>query len=29
MSGPGFKAFASDFPEGTVVRVTAEVVLPK
>lgn len=26
--GPGFKAFASDFPEGTVIRVTAEVVLP-
>jgi|SRR5215217_7680675 len=26
--GPGFKAFAADFPEGTVLRVTAEVILP-
>lgn len=26
--GPGFKAFASDFPKGSVLRVTAEIVLP-
>lgn len=26
--GPGFKAWAKDFPEGTVLRVTAEIVLP-
>lgn len=26
--GPGFKAFAKDFPPGTVLRVTAEIVLP-
>lgn len=26
--GPGFKAFADDFPEGTILRVTAEIVLP-
>lgn len=26
--GPGFKAFADDFPEGTRLRVTVEVVLP-
>lgn len=24
--GPGFKAFAEDFPEGTVLRITAEIV---
>jgi len=28
-SGPGFKAFASDFPAGTVIRVTAEIILPQ
>jgi len=27
-SGPGFKAFADDFPPGTVLRVTAEIILP-
>lgn len=26
--GPGFKAFADDFPAGTILRVTAEIVLP-
>ena len=26
--GPGFKAFAKDFPSGTVLRVTAEIILP-
>lgn len=26
--GPGFKAFAEDFPEGTVLRITAEVIVP-
>jgi len=26
--GPGFKAFAEDFPIGTVLRITAEIVLP-
>lgn len=26
--GPGFKAFAADFPEGTIIRITAEIVLP-
>lgn len=26
--GPGFKAFARDFPPGTILRVTAEVLLP-
>jgi hypothetical protein len=26
--GPGFKAFAKDFPDGTVLRVTAEIILP-
>lgn len=26
--GPGFKAFATDFPEGTQLRITAEVVIP-
>jgi hypothetical protein len=28
VSGPGFRAFAADFPEGTVLRITAEIVLP-
>jgi hypothetical protein len=28
VSGPGFKAWANDFPEGTILRVTAEVILP-
>lgn len=27
VSGPGFKAFAKDFAEGTVIRVTAEILL--
>lgn len=27
-AGPGFKAFAKDFPAGTVLRVTAEVIPP-
>lgn len=26
--GPGFKAFAKDFPPGTILRITAEVILP-
>lgn len=29
LHGPGFKAFAKDFPEGTVLRVTAEIILPE
>lgn len=24
--GPGFKAWASDFPEGTQIRITAEII---
>jgi hypothetical protein len=28
VSGPGFKVFAEDFPPGTTLRVTAEIVLP-
>lgn len=28
LSGPGFKVFSKDFPTGTVLRVTAEVILP-
>lgn len=28
ISGPGFKAWAHDFPEGTTIRVTAEITLP-
>lgn len=28
VSGPGFRAWASDFPKGTILRVTAEVILP-
>jgi hypothetical protein len=27
--GPGFKAFADDFPEGTKLVITAEIVLPE
>ncbi len=27
--GPGFKAFGEDFPEGTRLIVTAEIVLPE
>lgn len=27
--GPGFKAWADDFPEGTTLIVTAEAVLPE
>ena len=26
--GPGFKAYAADFPPGTVIAVTAEIILP-
>jgi hypothetical protein len=26
--GPGFKAFAEDFPPGTILRITAEIVFP-
>lgn len=26
--GLGFKAFAGDFPAGTIIRVTAEIILP-
>jgi len=26
--GPGFQAYAGDFPKGTILRVTAEVILP-
>jgi hypothetical protein len=26
--GPGFKAFADDFPPGTVIEVTARIILP-
>jgi hypothetical protein len=26
--GPGFKAFADDFPEGTQLVVTARIVMP-
>lgn len=28
MHGPGFKAFAEDFPEGTILRITAEIIAP-
>ncbi len=28
MFGPGFKAWAKDFPVGTRIRVTAEITLP-
>jgi hypothetical protein len=27
--GPGFRAFARDFPVGTKIRVTAEIILPR
>lgn len=27
--GPGFKVYPDDFPEGTMLRVTAEVILPE
>jgi len=27
-SGPGFKAYANDFPKGTKLIVTAEIILP-
>jgi hypothetical protein len=27
--GVGFRAWSTDFPEGTILRVTAEVILPK
>jgi hypothetical protein len=27
--GPGFRAWAADFPAGTVLRVTAEIILPE
>lgn len=27
--GPGFRAFAKDFPPGTILRVTAEIILPE
>lgn len=26
--GPGFKAFGKDFPAGTILRVTAEIIAP-
>lgn len=26
--GNGYKAYASDFPEGTIIKITAEVILP-
>ena len=26
--GNGYKAWANDFPEGTILRVTAEIILP-
>lgn len=29
VSGPGFKAYADDFPEGTEIKISAEVILPK
>lgn len=28
LHGPGFQAFAEDFPEGTIVEVTARLILP-
>lgn len=27
--GNGYRAFAKDFPEGTILKVTAEIILPK
>lgn len=29
VSGPGFKAFAADFPAGTRIRVITELILPE
>jgi hypothetical protein len=29
LHGPGFKAFAEDFPPGAKIRVTAELILPE
>lgn len=29
LSGPGFKVFAADLPEGTKLVVTAQIVLPE
>jgi hypothetical protein len=29
ISGYGFKAFADDFPEGTQLKITAEIILPE
>jgi len=26
--GNGYRAFAKDFPEGTIIKITAEVILP-
>lgn len=26
--GTGFKAYADDFPEGTILKITAEIILP-
>jgi hypothetical protein len=26
--GTGYKAYANDFPEGTILRITAEIILP-
>lgn len=26
--GPGFKAYAKDFPAGTIIEVTAKIILP-
>jgi hypothetical protein len=27
--GNGYRAYASDFPEGTIIKITAEVILPE
>jgi len=27
--GEGFKAFSEDFPKGTVLRITAQIILPE
>jgi hypothetical protein len=27
--GNGYKAYAADFPEGTIIKITAEVILPE
>ncbi|QLF83870.1 hypothetical protein SEA_MOOSEHEAD_62 [Gordonia phage Moosehead] len=29
VTGPGFKAYADDFPDGTTLIVTVEAILPK